>query len=371
MQKVVLIICVALLISFQCSEEKSINLGFIGSLSGPLSDLGTDGRNGALIAIEEINGSGGINGRKITFTIRDDKHDQSVVVEEFHNLIKKNVDVIVGPVTSHMAKYLIPLANREKRLLVAPTVTANIYSGKDDYLIRTTPPNKYVAEHLARFGAEKIRIKKMAAIFSSFNKTYSKDWYEKFEERYIKSGGKIILRKTLPPSFNRTFLPVSKEIVEADPDGIVIIASAFETAMLCQQIRKLNAKPVILTSNWAKTTEFLRNGGKSVEGVFFSQTFDPNSRKPRYRNFYDRYSKRFNKEPYFGAFYGYEAIIVISEAYKIKRPDESLKDAIIRKEWFEGVQGPFRINRFGDSVKKSYLLQVRNGKYETVDENEI
>ncbi|MFP3912631.1 MAG: ABC transporter substrate-binding protein [Desulfobacteraceae bacterium] len=72
-------LCVAILVtagSLGCDREKEpIRLGFSGCLTGRLSDLGTSGRNGVILAVEQVNAAGGINGRPVELIVRDDRQD--------------------------------------------------------------------------------------------------------------------------------------------------------------------------------------------------------------------------------------------------------------------------------------------------------
>ncbi len=64
-------------ILFSCQREKPpFKIGFVGGLTGRYSDLGVSGRNGAMLAVEEINENGGIRGRKILLIAKDDRQDE-------------------------------------------------------------------------------------------------------------------------------------------------------------------------------------------------------------------------------------------------------------------------------------------------------
>ena len=55
-----------------CGPREPVRVGFLGGLSGRVADLGEAGRNGAQIAVEEVNRAGGIDGRQIQLIVRDD-----------------------------------------------------------------------------------------------------------------------------------------------------------------------------------------------------------------------------------------------------------------------------------------------------------
>ena len=63
------------MITTGCKNKKPIKVGFVGCLTGRLSDLGLSGRNSAMLAIEQINKSGGIHGRQVEFLAKDNQLD--------------------------------------------------------------------------------------------------------------------------------------------------------------------------------------------------------------------------------------------------------------------------------------------------------
>ena len=73
---ITLILSVALVTA--CSDPEPVKLGFIGGTSGRVADLGIAGRNGFLLAVEEQNAKGGINGRPIEIYFRDDQQNASL-----------------------------------------------------------------------------------------------------------------------------------------------------------------------------------------------------------------------------------------------------------------------------------------------------
>jgi branched-chain amino acid transport system substrate-binding protein len=95
------------------ADEGPIKVGLILSLTGNYSSLGTEDKKAVDLAVEEINAAGGIAGRKIETTLKDDKSqpDQSVLA---FNEIKGDVDAVIGSPFSNSALATIPLVDREE-----------------------------------------------------------------------------------------------------------------------------------------------------------------------------------------------------------------------------------------------------------------
>ena len=108
-----------------CSPPEPIRLGFIGGISGRVADLGIAGRNGAALAIEMRNKSGGINGRPVELIVEDDKQDPEIAKRGISRLIGNKVHAIIGPMTSTMAMASLPLINEARMTMISPTVTSS------------------------------------------------------------------------------------------------------------------------------------------------------------------------------------------------------------------------------------------------------
>ncbi|MBI5569381.1 MAG: ABC transporter substrate-binding protein [Desulfomonile tiedjei] len=111
--------------------EAPIKIGFLYLMSGRLATAGTTSKQGAEIALEEINAQGGINGRKLEGIFRDSKGDPAVAIEEVKDLVnKERVTAIMGIITSDVALAVSPLCNELKVPLFitaaqTPQVTGN------------------------------------------------------------------------------------------------------------------------------------------------------------------------------------------------------------------------------------------------------
>ena len=97
-----------------CSPKPPIEIGFLGGLSGKFSDLGTATRNGALLAVELVNLSGGVDGRKLHLLELDDKQSVESALQAMEEFQKQGVVAVVGPSTSSIAVAVTPVADRQR-----------------------------------------------------------------------------------------------------------------------------------------------------------------------------------------------------------------------------------------------------------------
>ena len=128
----------------------SIKLGFSAGLSGLKSELGISGRNGAQLAVEEINRNGGVRGRKVELLVMDDKNNAETACVVDQKLAKQGVNIIIGHMVSSVAVDTVKNANENKILLISPTIATDELSHIDDNFIRVIASNKVQGYSLAK-----------------------------------------------------------------------------------------------------------------------------------------------------------------------------------------------------------------------------
>lgn len=344
-------------------KENPIKVGFVGGLTGRLSDLGTAGRNSVILAVEEINSRGGVNGRPVELIIKDDKQDPDVALRVDRELVNEGVVAIIGHMTSTMSMAVLPFINKEKVLMISPTTSTNKVTGIDDYFIRVISPNKSETDHLVRHAFKVMGLRKMAGVYDLSNRAYTEGYLNNFRDEFQALGGKVSHVKTFTSGRDVDFVKLADSLLKPAPDGVLIVTGGPDAAMISQRIRVTGSKVPIITCGWAMTADFIHDGGPAVEGVVFSQLLNRGSRHKAYLEFRKRFEERFGEEPNFAAAHGYEAAHALFRALSENADAEELKAAILQQDMFEGVQGDFKVDKYGDPQRKRFLITVENGQF--------
>lgn len=358
-----IILCLLALALFSCTEKEPISLGFVGGLSGRVADLGTAGRNGAILAVEEQNRKGNIQGRKIKLLTVDDEQNPESAVKAVETLLAADVEAIIGPMTSTMAVAMAPLINREKVIMISPTANTEELSSIDDYFFRVISSTSYYADHLARYLRNEKNLKRVSVIYDLKNRAFTESFQAGIHTSFQKYGGKVTRAKTFHSGPGVSFFELTQEAIGPETEGVVIIASALDAALICQQIEKISPELAIAATGWSATEKLIELGGTAVEEIYLQQFFDRDSKLSRYITFRDAYTERFGAEPGFASVAGYDAANVLIEALKTSEEGRSIKQRIIKTAIFEGIQQPISIDRFGDANRTPYISTVRNGKF--------
>lgn len=355
---------IIILSTASCGEDKKkIKIGFSGNLTGYFSDLGIDSRDAVLLAIDEVNKKGGINGHLIELIVKDDKHDAETARKVDTELINEGVVAIIGHMTSAMTMAVVDLINKNKTLMISPTTSTHKLSGIDDYFFRVINSTYSQTRHLAEFCFNKTGVKKVVSVYDLSNRSYVENWNYNFKSVFEKLGGEQFHGQGFYSGKDLDYLGLAKKILNYNPDGLLIVARATDTALISQQLKKLNSKIPIFASGWALTSDLINHGGAAVEGMLFAQKFNKESKNKNYLAFKRSFKKRFEREPNFASVFSYDSAQVLFYALSQSTSKDKLREIIIEKNEFDGLQTPFKIDKYGDVICPLYISVVKNGEF--------
>ena len=358
-----LILVSGLFLLVACSPSEPVRLGFVSGLSGRVADLGVEGRNGALLAVEMRNKAGGVRGRRVELFAEDDQQNPEAARKAVSKLIDLKVDAIVGPMTSAMATATVPLVNEARLVMVSPTVTTNSLTGLDDYFFRVLAATKSYAKKSADYHFHQIGLRRVAAVFDLGNKSYTESWLEDYRAYFSAIGGEVVGSVGFPSSSQILFSDLARQLLVSKPDGILILANSVDAAMLCQHLRKLDSSIPITTSEWAATEQLIELGGLAVDGVVIGQFLDRQSSQKNFVDFRKSFIERFGKEPGFAGLTAFDAANVIFEGIEHQASGQTLKQSLLARKSFSGAQNPMVFDAFGDTSRDTYLTSVKNGSF--------
>ena len=346
-----------------CNTRETIRLGFIGGLSGRVADLGIGGRDGALLAVELRNTSGGVDGRLLELIAEDDQQDPDIARQAVSRLIDNKVTAIIGPMTSAMAVATVPLANTAQLLMLSPTVTTTDLAGMDDYFLRvinstTNYASKSANYHFAEQGSRRITV-----TYDLRNQAYTESWLNDYRKEFEAAGGALVAVVPFSSSDDSNFSALAQRLLQSRPDGVLILANSVDTAMLAQQVRKRDAVVYINACEWSATERLIELGGKAVEGIVIAQFIDRESQQASYMAFKKAYLARFKREPGFAGLLAFDATNVVLDGLAAQTSGQTLKQAILARREFAGAQSRISFDAYGDAVRDTYLTTVRHGAF--------
>lgn len=182
-----------------------------------------------------------------------------------------------------------------------------------------------------------------------------------FEKSFSSKGGNTFIKKV---SINKDFSLIADEIKSNDSiDGLFIVGNSLDSSRLIQYLKIKNIKKTIFVSGWAKGSEFLEDGGKSVNNTIFLDSFDEYSNNPDYLKFVNKYKQKFKTKPTIFSAQSYEAGNVIIEILKKDDNLENFKKTLLEIKEFKSLQGFITFDEFGDIHREQNLTIVKDNKF--------
>ena len=345
-----------------CAPQGPIPIGFIGGLSDRNSDNGQSGQNGVILAVEQFNRAGGLNGRMVELISRDDAQDKATAAKSAAELVDAKVEAVIGPFTSGMAAVIVPITGKAGILEISPTVTAMDFYGKDDNLIRINRTTRDNAQDYARVLMSRGQ-NHIAVAYDLRNRKFTESWLSEFRAAVTSTGRTLAAEVPYESAPDAPFDKVVADMLKAKPDGLFFIAGALDVARLAQQARKQSPKLPIGASEWAATEQLVELGGSVVDGLLIVQNYNHEDQSPKFKEFSDAYFKRFQRNPGYSSVSAYDAATVLLSAMKARKGDEPLKAALLRAGPYEGLQQSIAFDANGDTTRKVYFTEIRDGRY--------
>jgi branched-chain amino acid transport system substrate-binding protein len=343
--------------------REPIVIGYVGGLSGRAASLGIAGRDGALLAVEEVNRAGGIAGRQVRLETFDDGVGPTAAADGVKALAEKGAVAIVGPMTSAAAVAAAPVADAERIVLMSPTVSTDSLTGKNDYFLRAYPDNASAATLLATKARKRLGPVKVAVIYDLANKAHTQSWYQHFSREFISQGGSVADAVTFVSGENPDYTRLAEASIDSGADCVFLLANAIDTAMLAQRIRAAKSDVPILASEWSATDDLVEAGGVAVDGVLFLATHDRSSTASKYVRMKESFKTRFGYEPGFAATHAYDVTRMLLAVVDERRDASDIRSELVSSGEFPGVQAPIRIDQFGDVLRPYYLMTVSAGEF--------
>ncbi len=348
---------------FSCNNAP-VKVGFVGTLTGRLSDLGIDARNAVELAVKQLNENGGVNGRSIELIIKDDSNIPETAKTVIEELLSDDVEFIIGPLMSSLAKTSLETIKGKDVLMISPSMSTTYLSDRDDNFLRGVPTNRGQATSLANMAYSHGK-KNIAVIYDIGNKSYTETLYQYFMEEFNNLGGNISTALTIGEETSLSFDTITKEIVDSGADGILFATNAIDTASLAQLIWKLDPDISYYCGTWAMSNELIDNGGAAVEGLYVVLEQKRPEVSADYKLFKDEYKKMFNVDHSFLGTLAYDAIqILISGLEKSPNMEPAtVRDTILQLETFTGLERDLSLNEFGDIIIKNDIYKVIDGEF--------
>lgn len=360
----VMIAIVALILACGPSQKSDeILIGEYSSLTGTTATFGLSTHRGLLLAVEDVNSSGGVLGRKIKLLTEDTQSKPEEAATAVTKLITRDgVVAIVGEVASSRSLAAAPICQSNRIPMVSPASTNPAVTEKGDFIFRVCYIDPFQGEVMARFAFNSLGLRKVA-ILKDIKNDYSIGLAQFFEYAFKRMGGEIIATQAYSEG-DADFKAQLTALKAANPQAIILPGYYTEAALIAKQARELNmTMPIIGGDGW-DSSKLVEIGGKAMDNTFFSTAFTADDPDTVVQKFVARYRASFNETPDAMAALGYDAGRILFDAIARSggTEPEKIRDALAATANFRGVTGLITIGPDRNARKPAVIIAVQDGK---------
>jgi branched-chain amino acid transport system substrate-binding protein len=345
---------------------KTFKLGYDLELSGAVAAYGNAGINGANLAVDEINKSGGINGKQITVVSKDNKSDNAEAATVVSNLINNDkVNAVIGSMTSGAVKSMTPNITKGAVPLVTPAGTDDtltVTNGKvNEYIFRSTFQDSYQGKVLANYTTNELKAKKVVLYYDN-SSDYAKGIAKSFEKTY---DGKIVDKVSFQ-SGDKDFQATLSKIKGEDFDAIVMPGYYNETGLITKQARELGIEqPILGGDGFADPTFITLAGDAAATNVYYVSGYSAKAlATDTTTKFIAAYQAKYKSEPSMFDALSYDAVYMVKQAAEDTKAKTSVavKDGLAKLKNFKGATGEITVDKDHNPVKEAVVIKLENGK---------
>jgi branched-chain amino acid transport system substrate-binding protein len=357
------------LLAASCGQEEppathGIAIGFFGALTGPQATFALSGRNGARLAVEEINRDGGVLGKRLELLVEDDHNDPSEAASAVSKLITRDhVVALVGENASSRSLAAAPIAQNYRVPMVSPSSTNLEVTKKGDYVFRVCFIDPSQGRALASFARRTLSAATVAFLVD-VKSDYSVGLADAIRREFESSGGRVVADQKYAEG-DSDFSAQLTSIRAAAPDVLFVPGYYTDAGMIARQAKSLGLTATIVGADGFDSPKLVEIGGPAVEGAYFSNHYTPDDPSPAVRNFVAAYRKAHGGDPDSIAALSYDAARLIADAMRRAGSTEGkrVRDALASTRDFPGVTGRITFDAERNPVKPIVILKVEGGRF--------
>lgn len=366
---VILSVCLAILWGCGKGEKAEsslpadVTIGAILPITGPASVLGEFVRTGIIVATDEINAQGGINGRPLRVIIEDSKNDPKEAINVYRKLIASDKVSTVISSMSGVSNALVPLAENDRKVLFATTVSASKFAAKSPWVFRLFITADIDAATAARFAREKLNAKTAGILHVEDD--MGKSFASVFESSFRDKGGSIVLAEAFSAT-TMDFKNIAAKLTGLKANLLYLVGYDKNLGILIRQLREAGVNIPMLSIATVGEPYVIQQAGLAVEGIYFTSTlYDPqNPRSEIVKQFVSKTESLTGKKPNYFAAFAHDSLIALCSALRgVSDPSdaESVRAWLSKMPPIDGMVGPVSFDKDGDAFFPMIVKQIKNG----------
>lgn len=351
------------------ADATEVKIGVNYELTGAVATYGEASTDGILMAFEEINAAGGINGLTIVPVTVDNKSDASEATSLATRLMtQEGVVACLGPATSGNFQATIPVAMGNGIPIISASATADegvtvdANGNVNDYVFRLCFNDSFQGVTMANFALSNLGAK-TAVIIQDNSSDYAKGLAKNFKSTFTEAGGTIVAEEGYLAK-DKDFNAILTSIRGKDFDVIFLPGYYQEAGLIIKQARDLGITAPILGADGFDSPVLLELAGpEALNNVYFSNHYSSLDQDPLVQDFIAAFKDKYGTEP--NAFHalGYDLGKFIADAIERagSTDPDAIRDALAGTTNFVGVTGTFSMGEDHNPIKSIVVIGLEDG----------
>ncbi len=357
------------------ASAETFKIGGIGPITGAGAVYGIAVKNGAELAIKEINEAGGINGYQIEYNFQDDELDNEKSVNAYNTLKDWGMNMLVGSVTSGCCVAVAAESKNDNMFQITPSGSSvDCIEGNDNvFQVCFTDPNQGVGA--ADYIGENNLASKVAVIYDSSD-VYSSGIYAKFKEEAATQNFEIVSEEAFTADNKTDFSVQLAKAQEAGAELVFLPIYYTEASLILKQADSMGYAPKFFGCDGLDGILGVENFDTSLaEGVMLLTPFAADAQDDLTKKFVSAYETAYNDTPNQFAADAYDAVYAIKAA--AEKGDVAPSDGVsgicdkmkaaMQEITVDGLTGE-GMNWAADGTvnKAPKAMEIKNGAYALV-----
>jgi branched-chain amino acid transport system substrate-binding protein len=342
--------------------QETIKIGLVQPLTGSVAYNGKTDVNGAMLAVDMRNASGGVLGKKIDLVVEDGQCRPAESVNAAEKLIQRDKVVsLVGAFCSSATLAVMPLAaNYKIPFVTGVSSSASLTEKGNKYFFRATETDALLAKSFARVVYDTLKLRKVAYI--GVNDDWGRGGVDEFEKQMTSLGATTVMKEYFEHG-TTDFYTLLTKLKASGADGAFVAAETQDGSIFVKQKAEFGLPVKVFgVGSWA-TADFIKLTGDASEGLYAAVPYASTMTTPKNKAFVDAYVQRYKEAPGKYSAAGFNSLNIVMEA--IQRAGstdaEKIREGLTQTN-YEGPNGNFKFDAKGQATGFNVVLvQLHKG----------
>ena len=343
------------------AADGPIKIGQVASATGAAAEIGQLGRNGAQLALAEVNATG-VLGRRLELVTEDDQTSNPGAVLAFSRLAgQSDIVAMLGPTRSTQVQAISPDVERAGRPVLVGGSDPSLTQQGNKMLFRCRPSDLYSAKVIAAFGVQDLKGKKWAIVAST--------------DTFGSNGSKALVTElaalgvtpVLIQGYTNQATDYTAVVLAVRQSGADILSSYFtldtDMGIFARQIRQLGISMPWVGSAAIASTTAMNLAGRALYGTYGVADYTVEASSAS-RSYAGHYQAAYGKLPDFQSAWTYDAVHLLARAIQAagSTDPQAIRTALAATRGYPGAEGEYNFDDKGDGLRGYNIVRNEDGK---------